>query len=111
MKIKNKVFAMSRCHFAIIHCQKLCKNCILKYLIKIFFLFFKQFSSIGGLGATIADFGTRGPVFKSWPLLFFFLVKMWISTGLELGAFKFKVSYAYPYTTETEVLMQKKFLI
>ena len=71
----------------------------------------KQFSSIGGLGATIADFGTRGPVFKSWPHLFFFLVKMWVSMGFEPGAFNSKVSYAYPYTTETEVLMQKNFLM
>ena len=73
-------------------------------------MFFKQFSSIGGLGATIADFGTRGPVFEPWSHLFFFLVKMWVSLGFELGAFISKVSYAYPYTTETEVLMQKKLL-
>ena len=39
-------------------------------------MFFKQFSSIGGLGATMADFGTRGSVFKSWLHLFFFLVKI-----------------------------------
>ena len=57
-------------------------------------MFFKQFSSIGGLGATIADFGTKGPVFESRPDLFFFLVKMLVSTGFELGAFKSKVSYA-----------------
>ena len=74
-------------------------------------MFFKQFSSIGGLGATIADFGPRGPVFESRPHLFFFLVKMLVSAGFEPGAFKSKVSYAYPYTTETEVLMQKKFLM
>ena len=60
---------------------------------------------------TIADFRTRGPVFKSRQYLFFFLVKMWVSTGFEPGAFNSKVSYAYPYTTETEVLMQKKFLM
>ena len=59
-------------------------------------MFFKQFSSIGGLGATIADFGTRGPVFKSRPYLFFFLVKMMVVLGFEPGAFKSKVSYAYP---------------
>ena len=70
---------------------------------------FKQFSSIGGLGATIADFGTRGPVFKSQLHLFFFLVKMFVSTRFEPGVFESKVSYAYPYTTETEILMQKKF--
>ena len=72
-------------------------------------MFFKQFSSISGLGATIADFGTKGPVFKSWLHLFFFLVKMWVSTGFEPGAYNSKVSYAYPYTTETEVLLQKNF--
>ena len=74
-------------------------------------MFLKQFSSIGGLGATIADFGTKGPVFESRLHLFFFLVKMLVSTDLEPGAFKSKVSYAYPYTTETEVLMQKKILM
>ena len=74
-------------------------------------MFFKQFSSIDGLGATIANFGTRDPVFKSRLHLFFFLVKMWVSMGFEPGAFKSKVSYAYPYTTETEVLMQKYFLM
>ena len=74
-------------------------------------MFFKQFSSIGGLGATIADFGTRGPVFKSRLHPFVFLVKMVVSTGFEPGAFKSKVSYAYPYTTETEVLLQKKILV
>ena len=68
-----------------------------------------QFSSIGGLGAIIADFGTRGPVFKSRLYLFFFLVKMEVLLRIEPGAFDFKVSYAYPYTTETEVLMQKNF--
>ena len=72
-------------------------------------MFFKQFSSIGGLGATIADFGTKGPVFESRPHLFFFLVKMLVVLGFEPGAFNAKVSYAYPYTTETEVLVQKKF--
>ena len=71
-------------------------------------MFFKQFSSIGGLGATIADFGTRGPVFKSRLHLFFFLVKMLVSLEFEPRAFKFKVSYAYPKTTKTEILMQKK---
>lgn len=72
-------------------------------------MFLKQFSSIGGLGATIADFGTRGPVFESRPHLFFFSVKMLLSTGFEPRAFISKVSYAYLYTTETEVLMQKNF--
>ena len=72
-------------------------------------MFFKQFSSNGGLGATIADFGPRGPVFESRPHLFFFLVKMLVSAGFEPGAFKSKVSYAYPYTTKTEVLVGKKF--
>ena len=71
-------------------------------------MFFKQFSSIGGLGATIADFGTRGPVFKSRLHLFFFLVKTLVSTRFKPGAFESKVSYAYPYTTETEVLRKKK---
>ena len=61
----------------------------------------KQYSSIGGLGATIAGFGTRGPVFESRPHLFFFLVKMWVSMGFEPGAFNSKVSYAYLYTAET----------
>ena len=70
-------------------------------------MFFYQFSSIGGLGATIADFETKNPVFKSWLHLFFFSVKMLVSMGFKPGAFKSKVSYAYPYTTETEVLMQK----
>ena len=74
-------------------------------------MFFKQFSSIGGLGATIADFGTRGPVFKSQLNLSFFLMKMLDELELEPRAFKSKVSYAYPYTTETEVLMQKKFWV
>ena len=72
-------------------------------------MFLKQFSSIGGLGATIADFGTRGPVYESRLHLFFFLVKMLVPAEFEPGAFKFKVSYAY--TTETEILMQKKFLM
>ena len=31
--------------------------------------------------------------------------------GIEPSTFETKVSYAYPYTTETEVLMQKKFLM
>ena len=69
-----------------------------------------QFSSIGGLGATIADFGTRrGPVFKSRLNLIFFLVKILVLLGFEPRAFKSKVSYAYPYTTETEVFMKKSF--
>ena len=59
-------------------------------------MFFKQFSSIGGLGATIADFGTRGPVFKSRLYLFFFLVKMLVLLGIQPWAFDSKVSYAYP---------------
>ena len=74
-------------------------------------MFFKQFSSIGGLGVTIADFGTRGPVFESRLHLFFFLLKMLVLMGFEPRAFKSKVSYAYPYTKETEVLLQKKFLV
>ena len=49
-----------------------------------------------GLGASIADFGTRGPVFKSQLYLFFFLVKMLVLLGIEPGAFESKVSYAYP---------------
>ena len=71
-------------------------------------MFLKQFSSIGGLGATIADFGTKGPVFKSRLYLFFFLVKMLVVLRFEPGAFRSKVSYPYPYTTKTEVLMPKK---
>ena len=71
-------------------------------------MFFKQFSSIGGLGATIADFGTWGPVFKSRLYLSFFIMKMLVELGFEPRAFKSKGSYAYPYTTKTEVLMQKK---
>ena len=67
-----------------------------------------QFSSIGGLRATIADFGTRGPVFKSRLHLLIFLMKMLMSMGFEPGVFNSEVSYDYPYTTETEVLMQKK---
>ena len=59
-------------------------------------MFFKQFSSIGGLGATIADFGTKGPVFKSRLYLFFFLVKMEVLPEVEPRAFKSKDSYAYP---------------
>ena len=71
-------------------------------------MFFRQFSSIGGLGVTIADFGTKGPVVKSRLYLSFFLIKMLNELGFEPRAFKSKVSYAYPYTTETEVLMRKK---
>ena len=59
-------------------------------------MFLKQFSSIGGLGATIADFGTRGPVFKFRLYPFFFLVKMLVLTEFEPKAFRSKVSYAYP---------------
>ena len=59
-------------------------------------MFFKQFSSIGGLGATIADFGTKGSVFESRLYLFFFLVKIEVLMGIEPGAFESKVSYAYP---------------
>ena len=70
--------------------------------------FFRQFSSIGGLGATIADFGTKGPVFKSGLYLFFFLVKMLVVLRFEPGALRSKVSYPYPYTTKTEVWMRKK---
>ena len=74
-------------------------------------MFFKQFSSIGGLGVTMADFGTWGPVFKSRLYLSFFLMKMVDELGFEPGAFNSKVSYAYPYTTETEAFMQKNFLM
>ena len=91
----------------IVHYQKFKEFWIWKYVTK-FFWFFKHFLPICGLGASIADFGTRGPVFKSRLYLFFFLVKMLVSTGFEPRAFKSKVSYAYPYTTETEVLVQKK---
>ena len=70
-------------------------------------MIFKQFSSIGGLGATIADFGTRGPVYESRLHLFFFLVKMLVSTGFEPGAFKSKVSYAYPYTKDLRKMPKK----
>ena len=55
-----------------------------------------QFSSIGGLGATIADFGTKGSVFKSRLYLFFFLVKILALLGIKPDAFESKVSYAYP---------------
>ena len=71
-------------------------------------MFSRQFSSIGGLGATIADFGTRGPVFNSKLYLSFFSMKMLVELRFEPRAFRSKVSYAYPYTTKTEVLMQKK---
>ena len=36
-------------------------------------------------------------------------MKMSVLLGMEPSAFESKVSYAYPYTTETEVLVQKKF--
>ena len=55
----------------------------------------KYFSSICDLGVSIADFGTRGPVFKSGLNLFFFVVKIEVLLGIEPGAFKSKVSYAY----------------
>ena len=71
-------------------------------------MLFKQCTSIGDLGATLADFGTDGSVFKSCLHLFFFLVKMLVSLGYEPGACKYIDSHGYPNTTETEVLMQKK---
>ena len=67
-----------------------------------------QFSSISDLGITIADFRTWGLAFKFRLHLFFFLGEMLVSLEFGPGAFKFKVSYANPLTTETEVLMQKK---
>ena len=45
-----------------------------------------QFSSMDGLGETTTHFGTRGPVFKSWLYLSFFLVKMLHILGVEPGA-------------------------
>ena len=59
-------------------------------------LIFKHFSSICGLGVSIAHFGTKDPVFKSRLYLFFFLMKMLVLLGIAPGAFESKVSYAYP---------------
>ena len=52
------------------------KKIISNFLVSIFYWYFKHFSWIPDLGVSIADFGFRGPGFKSQSSLVFFKGKM-----------------------------------
>ena len=94
----------------IVHYQKLKEFWIWKHVAKIFLIFQAFFINLWSRDKH-SWLWNQGSWVQITTFLFFLLVKMLVSTGFEPRAFKSKVSYAYPYTTETEVLMQKKFLM
>ena len=94
----------------IVHYQKFKEFWIWKYVTKIFLIFQAFFTNLWSRGKH-SWLWNQGSCVQIPAVPFLFLSENGGFTGNRTRAFESKVSYAYPYTTETEDLMQKKFLI